>query len=174
MLERGAGVGPLLAVQRCQIPREGIRVPTFAVAMAVAVLLGHADSGPAPASDDWTVTLTETGGELGREVRTTEIAVEADRARVTRTSAAPGIPPTRSQSALPADAASRLHQRLTTLDAWSLGDFRQTQRDALDYTIVLRQGARSHTIRVSGASGSRPHLDLILAIERAAQGARRP
>lgn len=143
----------------------GALAVVFAVA---AVLSGRADAQP-DSSTGWTVTLTETGGELGRETRTTEIAVEGGHARVVLTRTAPGVGPTRKENALSAGAASQLRERLDELDAWSLGDFHQTQRDAVDYTIVLRQGARSHTIRVSGASGSQPHLDLVLAIEGAAR-----
>lgn len=114
---------------------------------------------------DFQVTLTATGGELGKAVETIVIRVKGGKAVTTSTHvSANGEKAARSVD-LPADALARLHKVIEQTKAWDLKDFKRTVLDAPTYTIRLEQGKKKHTVRATGASQSDRHLKLILAIE---------
>lgn len=135
-----------------------------AFGLAACLLLFVSPSYSQVPSGAWNVSMTATGGELGRAVETIEILFDQGQATATSKRGSPGAMQT---SALPVsvEAYTRLWAAIEASDAWNLADLDVDVLDFPDYTVELRAGNKTRLIQMRGANTSDAHLKLLLAIE---------
>ena len=135
---------------------------TFVVWTTPMVFASQTDKPEPP--KEWKVTLTATGGEMGKAVDKIEIVVKDGRATGTRLQTPEKGEETKKVVTLPAAAVKSLWTTLQELNAWELPDFNKPMLDSPDYTIGLAWGGKSRAIQVKGFSQSDPHKKLILSV----------
>jgi hypothetical protein len=153
---RGESAGP---AARGQAPQ-----PPGAVGAAPAPAAEEADKARPPKG--WKVSLTATGGELGKTLEKIEIVVNDRSIRATHTRTPEKGKGMKKVVTIPAASAARLWEVMEGLKAWELPDFAKAVLDSPDHTIRLAWGGKSRTIRVKGFSQSDKHRKLILAIHK--------